>query len=394
MAVQKLTKRAIEAASPGQGKRALLWDSEVKGLGIRCIGNGSKTFLLKFERRGQATWLTLGAFGPLTVDAARKLAAKKLGELASGKDLAAERGAWKVDPTVADVAERFLAEHVTPKLKPTTAHEYRRELDVIILPAIGKLRVTSVKTTDIARIHHKLTETPVLSNRVHALLSKLFNAVERWGLRPHGSNPTLGHEKYREASRERFLSDDELERLGVILDQSESDFSESPVVCNAIRFLLVSGWRLNEALKLKWSDLDLKAGLVRLPDTKSGAATIDVNPAMATILEAMRGHQVLGNPYVFTGKEQGGYLVNLRKPWMRICDKAGIHGVRLHDLRRTFGTLGAGEAGLSHETIGKVLRHKQTSTTAIYARLAGTARKAASEKIGDVVARKLKGKGA
>ena len=254
--------------------------------------------------------------------------------------------------------------------------------------------MTAVKTADIARIHHQLTETPVLSNRIHALLSKLFNAVERWGLRPHGSNPTLGHEKYREASRERFLSDGELERLGVNLDQSESELSESPVACNAIRFLLVSGWRLNEALNLKWSDLDLKAGIVRLSDTKSGAATIDVNPAMAAVLATMQDHRILGNPYVFTGKELGAHLVNLRKPWMRICEKAEIHGVRLHDLRRTFGTLGAGEAGLTHETIGKVLRHKQTSTTAIYARLAGTARKAASEKIGDVVARKLKGKGA
>ncbi len=394
MAVQKLTKRAIDAANPAQGKRTLLWDSEVKGLGIRCIGNGSKTFLLKFERRGQATWLTLGAFGPLTVDAARKMAAKKLGELAEGKDLAAERGAWKGDPTVNDVAERFFAEHVTSKLKPSTAYEYRRQMDSVILPAIGKLRVTAVKTADIARIHHKLTGTPILSNRIHALLSKVFNAAERWGLRPNGSNPTRGHEKYHEASRERFLSDDELERLGAALDQAEADLSESPVACNAIRFLLVSGWRLTEALSLKWSYLDLKGGIVRLPDTKSGAATIDVNPAMAAVLEAMQDHQVLGNPYVFTGKEQGGYLVNLRKPWLRICEKAGIHGVRLHDLRRTFGTLGAGEAGLTHETIGKVLRHKQTSTTAIYARLAGTARKAASEKIGDVVARKLKGKSA
>ncbi len=394
MAVQKLTKRAIEAANPGPGKRTFIWDSEVKGLGVRCIGSSSKTFLLKFERRGQATWLTLGAFGPVTVDAARKIAAKKLGELAEGKDLAAERGAWKTDPTVQEVAERFFVEHVTPKLKPTTAHEYRRQMDSVILPFIGKLRVASVKTADIARIHHKLSGTPTLSNRVHALLSKMFHAAERWGLRPHGSNPTLGHEKYSEASRERFLSDDELERLGAALDQSESDSSESPVVCNAIRFLLVSGWRLNEALKLEWSNLDLKAGLVRLPDTKSGAATIDVNPAMAAVLDAMNNHRVLGNPFVFPGKELKGSLVNLRKPWMRLCEKAGIHGVRLHDLRRTFGTLGAGEAGLTHETIGKVLRHKQTSTTAIYARLAGTARKAASEKIGDVVARKLKGKGA
>lgn len=394
MAVQKLTKRAIEAANPAQGKRIFLWDSEVKGLGVRCIGSGSKTFLLKFERRGQATWLTLGAFGPLTVDAARKMAAKKLGELASGKDLAAERGAWKLDPTVNDIAERFLAEHVTPNLKASTAYEYRRELATIILPCIGKLRVSDVKAADLGRIHHKLADTPIMSNRIHALLSKLFNEAEEWGLRPYGSNPAMHHKKKTEASRERFLSDDELERLGAMLDHAESESFETPVACNAIRFLLFSGWRLNEALTLKWSDLDLKGGIVRLPDTKSGPATIDVNPAMAAVLDTMQGHRVLGNPYVFWGQEPNGHLVNLRKPWMRICERAGIEGVRLHDLRRTFGTLGAGEAGLTHETIGKVLRHKQTSTTAIYARLAGTARKAASEKIGEVVSRKLKGQSA
>jgi len=251
-----------------------------------------------------------------------------------------------------------------------------------------------VRNQDVARLRHSLAGTPTLSNRVHALLSKLFHLAERWGLRPRMSNPCLEHEKFRENSRERFLSDEELTRLGEALDAADADGSESPVMTDAIRFLLFSGWRLNEALTLRWEFVDFQAHLIRLPETKSGAATADINPAMEEVLRRLRSRMKLGNPFVFPGAHDGIHLVNLRKPWLRICERAGIVGVRIHDLRRTFGTIGASDAGLTHETIGKVLRHKQTSTTAIYARLANPVRRQASVKIGEAVALKLKGKGA
>ena len=391
VAVEKLTKRSIEALDPEPGGRLYLWDSKVKGLGVRCIGGGSRFFLLKYQREGRQAWITLGEFGVLTVDQARDLARKELAKLADGKDPAALRRAWKTDPTISELAEKFLKDHAGPKLKPTTLREYRRQFDAIILPALGKLRVSKVSAQDVARLHVGLEATPILSNRVHALLSKLFNTAERWGLRPHGSNPCLGHQKFTEQSRERFLTDAELTRLGETLDAVDADRSELPVVTEAIRFLLFSGWRLNEALTLRWDAVDRQARLIRLLDTKSGAATVDINPAMEDVLDRLQRRMKLGNPYVFPGAQEGQHLVNLRKPWLRICKVAKIQGVRLHDLRRTFGTVGASDAGLAHETIGKVLRHKQTSTTAIYARLAGQARRGASEKIGEAMARKLKG---
>ncbi len=408
MATQLLKKRTIDATNPEPGKRVYLWDTEVKGFGIRCIGGGSKIFLLKRQKAGRQSWIRIGEFGSeFTLDQAREIARAKSGDLAKGIDLAKIRDDRKKAPKVEDLVERFFEEE-GHKLKPRTLQEYTRQFKRHLSPGLNGTRVEDVTFSDIEKIHLSLQDTPILSNRVHAALSRLFNMAERWGIRPQGTNPCARHEKYREESRERYLSDDELTKLGETLDSGTEDL----VITNAVRFLLFSGWRLNEALQLKWSTVDDKAKIIRLGDTKGGAATIDINPAMATILEVMKAHkqemkkkaeeerarklregekadEVEENPFVFPGREKGSYLVNLRKPWLRICEQAGIEGVRLHDLRRTFGTIGASDAGLTHETIGKVLRHKQTSTTAIYARLAGSVRKEASEKIGEAIKRKL-----
>lgn len=414
MALQKLTKRLIDSVNPDPGERVYLWDTEVQGLGLRCIGGGKKTFLLKFEKRGRQTWIAIGKYGhDFTLDQAREEARKRRGEVAQGVDLAQVREAHKKNPTVSQFAADFL-ETEGPSLKERTLHEYKRQIDKIILPAIGKLRVNAVTYSDIAGLLHGLRKTRTLYMRVLALLRHLFNLAELQGKRDRQTNPCFGQQTMTLESRERFLSDEELKSLGETLDALDQHRAEDPVVTNAIRFLLFSGWRLNEALQLKWSQVDLEAEIIRLPDSKGGKAEIDVNPAMALVLERMkihkaemeelrrkkeqgakvRKHLAAENPYVFPGREEESHLVNLRKPWLRICEKAKIEGVRLHDLRRTFGTIGASDAGLTHETIGKVLRHRQTSTTAIYARLASPVRKQASQKIGEALRQKLSGKGA
>ena len=409
MAKVKLTKTAIQAVNPAPGVRVYLWDEEVRGFGIRIIGGGSRIFLLKRQKDGRPSWLKIGAYGyEFTVEQAREIAKTKSGDIARGMDLAKVRDDRKKAPKVSDLVQRFIEEE-GPKLKPRTLVEYTRQLEKRLLPALGSRKVEEVSFSDIERIHNALRNTPTESNRTHACFSRLFNLAERWGMRQQGTNPCARHEKFREESRDRFLSDEELQSLGTALDSAQ----EGIVVTNALRFLLFSGWRLNEALSLSWEDLDNQAKVIRLGDTKGGAATIDINPDMETVLEEMKdfqkqewlkakkawrtkkesgepvGEEPEPNPFVFPGREEGGHLVNLRKPWVRLCQKAGIQGVRLHDIRRTFGTVGAGDAGLSHETIGKVLRHKQTSTSQVYARLASSIKRDASTKVAGAMRQKL-----
>src|SRR5262249_40954208 len=150
------------------------------------------------------------------------------------------------------LAERFLNEHVATKTKPRTAVEYRRLVENIIVPALGRRHVRDVTRGDISRLHHKQSETPYAAKRTPARLSKMFALAEKWGERPDGSNPCRHVEKYTERKRERMLSADEFGRLADALDAS----SRSPYALAAIKLLVFSGARLSEVLNLKWESID------------------------------------------------------------------------------------------------------------------------------------------
>jgi hypothetical protein len=166
--------------------------------------------------------VTLGQHGsPWTPEAARKEAKAILGEVAQGIDVASVKRMAKQSaataPTVADLVRRFRSEHVEAKRKSRTVEEYRRLLDRVLLPGFGKRLVRDVTRQDMARLHHGLRGTPDHANRLLAVLSKMFSLAEAWGERPDGSNPCRHVEKFPERKRERFLSPEELSRLGVAL---------------------------------------------------------------------------------------------------------------------------------------------------------------------------------
>lgn len=102
----------------------------------------------------------------------------------------------------------------------------------------------------------------------------MFNLAEMWGLRPDGSNPRRHLRKYPELKRERFLSAAELKRLGEVLTEMAAERVEHLSAINAVRLLVLTGCRLNEIMKLRWEHVDLEAGLLRLPDSKTGAKSV------------------------------------------------------------------------------------------------------------------------
>jgi integrase len=386
----KITKRSVGALkAAADGAEAVLWDSELKGFGVRVQRGDAKSYVLHYRvgtgRGAPLRKLTIGRHGsPWTPETARKEAKTLLGMIEDGADPAADKLARREAPTIAELAERFLAEHAEAKRKGSTAAEYRRLLDKIILPALGKRKVADVTRADVTKLHHANRAAPYQANRVLAVLSKMFNLAERWGLRPDGSNPCRHVEKFAEKKRERMLSPAELARLGDALAAHDG----SPYAIAAVKLLVFTGARLGEVLGLRWEWIDFERGEARLPDSKTGAKTLHLPPpALAVLAELPR---LDGNPYVIASAKPGAALVNLEKPWRAIRKAAGLDDVRLHDLRHAFASVAA-SSGMGLPIIGKMLGHTQAATTNRYAHLASDPVKAAAAAVAGKIAAAMSG---
>jgi integrase len=382
----KITKRAIDATRAGKSDQ-FLWDTDLKGFGLKVTPAGNKVYVLQYRKGGRGAptkRVTIARHGAETPEGARKKAAQLAGAIAGGADPASIRAAEKGAPTVGELAVRFLAEHVETKTKPRTAVEYRRLIEKIILPALGRRRVRDVTRADMTGLHHGHRAAPYEANRVLAVLSKMFILAEKWGERPDGSNPCRHVEKYPERKRERFLSEAELARLGDAL----AAYDGSPYVVAAIKLLVFTGARLSEVLELQWDWIDFDRGEARLPDSKTGAKTLHLPPPALEVLANLA--RMEGNPHVIVGGVTGARLINLQKPWRVIREGAQLDGVRLHDLRHAFASV-AVASGMGLPIIGKMLGHSQTSTTARYAHLASDPVKAAAAAVAGKIAGAMNG---
>jgi integrase len=381
----KITKRSVDALTrAADGKEAVLWDSELKGFGVRVQRGGAKSYILHYRagtgRGAPLRKLTIGRHGsPWAPETARREAKRLLGLVETGIDPAAEKIARQAAPTIAELAERFLVEHVQAKRKGGTAVEYKRLLDKLLLPALGKRKVADVTRADVTKLHNANRGAPYQANRLLAVVSKMLNLAERWGLRPDGSNPCRHVEKFAEKKRERMLSPSELAGLGDAL----AAYQGSPYAVAAVKLLVFTGARLGEVLGLKWEWIDFERGEARLPDSKTGAKTLHLPPpALAVVTELP---QLGGNPFVIAGVKPGAALVNLEKPWRAIREAAKLDDVRLHDLRHAFASIAA-SSGMGLPIIGKILGHSQPATTARYAHLASDSVKAAAAAVANKIA--------
>src|SRR5712692_5473998 len=355
--MRRLTKQVIdETPFPSTGQ-VFVRDAELPGFALR-VTKGRKSFILEKRIRGRMRRLTLGPYGPLTVDQARKLAAAHVGAIAQGDDPAQVRQDRLREPTFGDLTAEYLERHAPRK---RSARDDRGMLTTHLL-VFRTRKLTDLNRNDVARLHAQVGETaPYRANRLVALLRKMFNLARDWGLYA-GENPATRIQMFREESRDRFVQPEELPRLFQAIAK-EADPSVRAVLLTA----LLTGARRAEVLSMRWEDVSLTRAEWRIPHTKAGRPhLLPVPHALVSLLRSLP--KVDGNPYVFPGQDGVGHLQNMKRAWDRIRVKAGIRDVRFHDLRRTVGPWLAG-SGESLHLIGKLLNHRDVSTTAVYARL-------------------------
>ena len=205
--------------------------------------------------------VTVGRHGTLTADEARKQAARIIARIKAGESPVLDEPV--ADPTVGDPAERYQREYVAMHCKPATVSHYGLMLRKHIVPALGEHLVREVERKHILEFQYGLSSMPTVANRAVDILVKMFGLAEDWGWRPPGRNPCrLFVRRYKvEKHHERFLTPEELYRLGQALDAAP-----------AIRLLVLTGCRRNEILGLRWEDLDFEAGEMRLADSKTGVS--------------------------------------------------------------------------------------------------------------------------
>jgi len=370
----KITKRTVDATNPSE-KDVFLWDTDLKGFGLKVSSAGSKIYLIQYRLGGRGARTqryTIGRHGsPWTPDKAREEAERLLGRVANEVDPTKEKkaklAAHRADaqaPTLAEFAARYIDEYARPYKKRRTVEEDERNLRLHINPALGTLKLKNVTPAHIAKFHAGRRNAPTNANRCRALLSHLFRMAEIWGERPPGSNPCRYVEKFGERQRERFLSADELARLGEALKHAEG--KEPPSAIAAIRILILTGCRLSEILSLRWEWIDFERGCLLLPDSKTGAKNVPLGaPALRALAEML--HQE-DSPFVLPAERGDGHFVGIQKPWQRIRAEAGLNDVRIHDLRHSFASI-AVSGGDSLFLVGKVLGHRQSRTTERYAHL-------------------------
>ena len=344
---------------PVAEREAIFWDRDLPGFGVRVYPSGTRAFVVQSRGEGRSRRHTIGRHGAITADEARERAARIIARIKSWDDPAPPD---RARVTVAELAERYLEEHVVIRCKPGTQVLYRAAVRQYIVPALGETPVPSVRREQVAALHHALRETPYAANRAVHLLARILDVAEDEGLRPRGAgNPCRSIEKFRERPHNRFLSEEELRRLGRVLEAAAGGGGgASPAAVAAIRLLVLTGCRRSEILGLRWEHVDLEAGELRLRDSKTGPRVVPLPAAAVSVLAALP--RVPGNPWVIPGSKPGGHLSNLNDHWLRIRARAGLDDVRLHDLRHSFASR-ALALGESLPTIGRLLGHGQVATT-------------------------------
>lgn len=404
----KLNKRSVDSLLPPSKGQAVLWDTEVRGYGVRVLPSGTKTFILQYRNpEGIQRRINIGRSGVLTVDQARDQAKLFLASVIKGEDPADETRRARKGMTVAEMCEWYLAEaragnilgRMNRPIKASSLDMDESRIKTHIIPLLGKRVVAQLSVADVEQMQSDVkngktakartggrggqaTGGAGVASRCLGTLQAIIGHAKHKGLL--AAHPTQGAKKLASAKRTRRLSVAEIETLGKAIAFAERNH-ENPVALGVLKTLLLTGYRREEAQAMQRSWVNAAGGFVSFPDTKGGAQVRAIGPAALKIVQSQP--EILGNPYVFASETGAGPYTAVSSCLDRVCKLAGISGVTPHTLRHTFGSI-AGELGFSELTIRAMLGHASQNVTQDYIHI-DEALKLAVQRTSDEIARLL-----
>lgn len=410
----KLTKRSVEPLAPGEN-RYVVWDEEIRGFGVRVNRDGSKTFVVKYFVNGRQRWLSLGKFGALTIEQARKQARQVLGDAARGEDAVENKKRARIEAKAKSLTlEEFCANYmadaaagkVTYRGRPKRASTLDLDQGRIrrhIVPLLGHKRIGDVTSDDVEAFLHsvRLGKTATTertgprgvarvrggetaANRAVGLLGSIMSHAVKLKLR--GDNPVRGIERFQDQKRQRAILPDEYRALGHALNNLQAD-GANPWAVDAYRILALTGCRRTEILGLRKVEVDHHHRCLRFGDTKSGR---QVRAVGAAALEVLTSTPVVDkSDYVFPASRGSGHLRDV-KQFHRACEMASIEDITIHTLRHGFASV-AGELGYADATIGVLLGHVSNTISGRYTHIPDPAALVAADRVSATIARRMSG---
>ena len=342
-------------------KADLRFDDDLKGFCVRVYPSGEKTFFVSYRSAsGSKKRLKIGKFGVLATTQARKIAQERLTDVIRGQDPHQDRQDNRDGMTFGDLADRYM-EHIK-HYKRSSKDDVQRLRDHV-LPVIGKRILSEVKLRQLQQIHTNIKVKKGLSaataNRVASLIKHMFTMAGKWHLVDH--NPAQHLTMFPEPPpRDIVLSPEECHRLIRACDEDANIYAAA-----LFKLAMFTGRRVGELLNAEWTDVELNARRLTLPQTKAGERQfVYLNEFAVGILDALP--HVEGNPYIIVGASTGKPLNFYRRAWGRILKRANIDPFPPHGLRHNYASMLVA-AGVPLETVGHLLGHKNSVTTRKYA---------------------------
>ena len=395
----QFTQKALDELSTTKN-RLWVYDNQVNHLAIMVTAKGAKSFYVVKLVQGKKEEVRIGPYPEVSIPVARRTASEILLRVVKGETIGTarriqERNEQLTLGTAFAEYQAFLERH----RKPKTIREYNGQWR-LFLSAWAKRPLKSIRRHEVVTLHHAIGDHhgKHQANRVVALLRALFNRA----IREHEldiNNPAQAITFYREERRSRRLTVEELPAFFQAVDEEPNKD-----VRDFVLLALFTGARKSNLLAMRWADVSLDHGLWVIPSAESKTSRqLDVvlPTAAVQILQDRLAGQV--SEFVFPGRIGGqvsadpdrprsGHMANPAEGWQRILDKAGLAGLRMHDLRRSLASFQI-DTGTPLEVIQKTLGHESKMTTEIYARLAMEPVRASVERATEEMLKARNGKG-
>ena len=358
-----LTKKFIDQLDIPENIQ-VFHDTKVTGLQLRVSPKGSKTFYLYFRTKsGKQKRPKLGVYGIFTVEQARGMARAMLGELSKGND---PKDTDQVENiTLADFFKIFEKNHINKHVKSSTTKTCRSLFGSVIEPMLGKKLLEEITRSHVEEMVYQNDNRRTTANHALVLLRLILDKAQQWEFMSSKRNPCSNVTKFKTLAKERFLTDNEINRLVDTLDQFEGACLAHKNAITVVRLLMMTGCRKNEITRLRWDELFLDEGVLKLKDSKTGKKEVILSDDAIKILSAASRNN---SDYIFPGKDGISPIQGLQKIWQRIRQVADLQDVRIHDLRHTFASVAVSNGAPLYE-VGRLLGHASIQSTQRYAHL-------------------------